>query len=144
MRLFSAVLLVTSLVGCGGAAGPQLFPISGKLTVSGKPVAGVGVQLIPVAAKTASLSASGTTDAEGAFTLKAINGDPGAPKGKYKVVLSYSPASTLSAEEQSKAAATGRPPAATTPPFPKEWMAPETSPKEYEVTDKPQPLDLSL
>jgi len=160
MRLICLALGV-GLMGCnaGGPAGPTLFPVTGVLTVGGQPVADVNVQLIPVELTENAVYSAGKTDASGKFSVVAGNGNPGAAKGKYKVVLSKvaaaAPGDNLSPEQVKKATeeykkATGdKPPGqpgenTASLPFPKDYAKAETSPKEVDVVDKPVTLELSL
>jgi hypothetical protein len=150
MRLLS-VLFVIGVAGCGsgdnGPAGPPLFPVEGKLTVKGEPVAGVNVQLIPLDPKaatkssTGTLTSSGMTDAEGSFKLTASNGKSGVALGSYKVVLGYTP--QLTQEEQAKMSMRKGPPKIEYP-FPKEYAQSASSPKQVEITNKNPPLQLEL
>lgn len=153
-QVFLGCVLALVVVGCGPRepAGPTLYPVSGTLLVNGKPVADVGVQLVPVTPQvksqqtTATYGASGITDQAGKFTLKSINGKPGAVKGKYKVILTYTP--KMDPKEMSGMAkggsAKGTPPPEPELPFPKQYTRLETSTKEYEVTESPKPLELQL
>jgi len=77
-----------SLSGCGK---PTPVPVSGRVTVDGKAMAGVRVVFLP---DTSAYdpdrhgSAVGITDADGKFTLKSSNGDAGIWPGSYKVTFS--------------------------------------------------------
>ncbi|HEY0984295.1 hypothetical protein [Schlesneria sp.] len=147
-RLFS-LLCLAGLIGCSssGPAGPPLFPVTGNLTVGGKPLADVSVQLVPVDPQPATnnspgtLTSSGITDASGNFKMTASNGHAGAAKGKYKVVLGYAP--KMSQEEQAKAAMRKGPPKVDLP-FSKDYVSTRTTPKEVEVTDKTPAIELKL
>lgn len=83
VQLLSAVLAVgTLLLGCGGGAndGPQLAQVTGTVLYKDAPVSGAVVTFM--VAK--SPIATGTTDAEGKFTLT-TGGRPGAPIGNAMV-----------------------------------------------------------
>jgi hypothetical protein len=69
------------LGGCGG--GLALVPVSGVVTLDGKPVADAGVLFAPVAGGP---PATGGTDANGAFELR-TNNRPGAVVGKHRVTV---------------------------------------------------------
>ena len=97
-RLLLGCVLV-AVVGCGA---PQLkfAPVSGKVTLNGKPLAGASVTFEPVTEPgTTPLppSSFGKTDQNGEFTLQAVGGENGALVGKHRVMI-------LSKDEQ---AATG-------------------------------------
>ena len=74
--------------GCGGV---KAVPVSGTVTVDGKPLKDIAVNFTPIAAEGAEgPGSSGVTDAEGRYSLRTI-GDRrvrGAVVGKHRVVLS--------------------------------------------------------
>jgi hypothetical protein len=80
-----------ALAGCGGL---KCVPVSGTLTVDGKPLPGFGLSFIPDASKGnhERVGCLGRFDAQGHYELKAegVKGSDrgrGAPLGWYKVVL---------------------------------------------------------
>lgn len=76
--------------GCGGGSTERrvdLVPVSGKITLNGKPEAGVSVSFIPDQAVGGN-GAFGTTDASGAYVLFYRTGQEGAIPGKYNVLFS--------------------------------------------------------
>lgn len=84
-----AFLAVSLFIGCGGSDdGPKLVPVSGKVTLAGSPLPGVGISFRPDAAKgnKSVHEPSGTADAEGKFELVAAAKN-GAEVGWYKVVI---------------------------------------------------------
>lgn len=76
--------IVPLLSGCG--SGPRLYPVTGKVTLDGAPVAGAAVTFVPDPAKgnTLKIIATGQSGPDGTFTLK-TEGDAGAPAGWYQV-----------------------------------------------------------
>ena len=79
-------LLVVFALGCGSA----IAPVSGKVTIDGKPAAHVDVTFMPIAPEgsiEAGVSATGKTNENGEYTLKASNGKPGAQVGMNKVSI---------------------------------------------------------
>jgi hypothetical protein len=70
--------------------GPPLFEVSGVVTKSGQPLAGVRVEFGPEApgSEDQVLQASAITDEQGRFRLSAFAGQYGAPAGNYVVGLS--------------------------------------------------------
>lgn len=70
--------------------GPPLFEVSGVVTKSGQPLAGVRVEFGPDTAGSEEqvLQASAITDDQGRFRLSAFAGQYGAPAGNYVVGLS--------------------------------------------------------
>uniref|UniRef100_A0A7C4LM64 Carboxypeptidase regulatory-like domain-containing protein n=1 Tax=Schlesneria paludicola TaxID=360056 RepID=A0A7C4LM64_9PLAN len=80
------------LSGCaqpdGAAEVLSTVPVSGTLTYQGQPLESYRVTLYPEHGDRAS---SGLTDAEGKFTLGTNREGDGAPPGRYRVVIAYSP-----------------------------------------------------
>jgi hypothetical protein len=80
------------MVGCGPSSG-TIAPVSGKLTVDGKPMPGVEIIFSPKMTDTNSNPGPysfGTTDEEGNFELKTRYGDKGAVIGWHIVTMQYS------------------------------------------------------
>lgn len=92
--LASAVLLP---MGCSGAAGPAMAPVSGTVTYNGKPVPKGTVSF--VATKDGQRNATGMIDQAGHYTLQTENPRDGAEVGDYEVsifshdeeILDYTP-----------------------------------------------------
>jgi hypothetical protein len=85
--LLGSLILLTT--GCGSA---KYVPVSGKVTLDGKPLANAHVNFQPVpdpgSGEPAGPGSNGTTDAKGKFTLKATTGEDGAVVGKHRVYVS--------------------------------------------------------
>jgi hypothetical protein len=82
------VALVTAL-GCGPEAA-KVVPVSGVVTLDGKPLAGATVTFSPVAKPgetNAGDGSAGKTDANGQYTLATTRGVPGAQVGKHRVSI---------------------------------------------------------
>jgi len=83
--LFACMLLV--FVGCGGPLFP-MAPVSGRVTLDGKPLAGAHVGFEPKRSGErldAGPGSYGKTDAEGRFRLVSLEGDNGAVIGTHRV-----------------------------------------------------------
>lgn len=81
-----ALLLATSLMpGCN--FGPTLVPVTGSVTVKGKPAEGAVILLHPENKELP--TASGVADAQGAFKLVSGLDSPGVQTGKYKVTITW-------------------------------------------------------
>lgn len=99
LRAFAALLLACSLTGCmdagaGGATARQkTYKVTGKVTMSGAPVANAIVTFSPSAQQPA---ATGRTDTEGKFTLTTYDSGDGAAAGDYTALVTKEGASTLS------------------------------------------------
>jgi hypothetical protein len=99
-------LLVTcALVGCGSDL-PKTVPVTGTVTLDGKPLEGATVNLI---SDEGSLAAGGVTDESGNFSLRTTVGDKmvdGAKVGTHKVAVtktsSSGPAIEMDIEERKK------------------------------------------
>jgi len=89
---FFLTLAVSSLVltGCGGGH----VPVTGVVTVDGKPVEGATVTFITEDGKQ---SASGQTDSSGNFSLS-DSGKPGARPGSYKVIVTKTKGAAMPTE----------------------------------------------
>lgn len=83
-------LVLTSqfLSGCGSAPTSKrepVFPVSGKVSYKGQPVAGADVTFF---CKEKNMSSFAKTDAEGKFKLTTFASFDGAPAGKYSITVS--------------------------------------------------------
>jgi hypothetical protein len=79
------------LVAPGCSKPYRLAPVSGKVTLNGKPLANAWVHFAPVASAGKSdpgPTAHGQTNAEGTYTLHVRPEQPGAVVGKHRVVIS--------------------------------------------------------
>ncbi|HZT79944.1 MAG TPA: carboxypeptidase-like regulatory domain-containing protein [Gemmataceae bacterium] len=94
MKRLLPVLPLLLLAGCD--TGPyKIAPVSGRVTLNGKPLANVAVTFQPIAPEgsiDAGPGSSGVTDADGRYTLTLIGKDrKGAVVGKHKVRITYVP-----------------------------------------------------
>jgi hypothetical protein len=91
-RQLGALILSLLVLGCGGPPpGPQKFPVSGVVTVNGKPAERMAVtfhhtdESLPANLR----YPTGVTDAEGRFTVSSQSEKDGAVEGKYRVTFSW-------------------------------------------------------
>jgi hypothetical protein len=88
--------LALALAGCGKAKGPETFPVTGAVTMDGKPVAEAMIQFTPASASAEGGIAAGMagaqarTDAEGRYAMSIMldqgkTTKPGLPAGDYIV-----------------------------------------------------------
>jgi hypothetical protein len=82
---FTLVLLAV-LAGCG-PSGPEVAPVSGRVTLDGQPLASADVSFQPDGAQRAS---SGRTNADGRYQLMYKRGQPGALVGEHTVRITVS------------------------------------------------------
>ncbi|HOM17966.1 MAG TPA: hypothetical protein PLQ00_11595 [Thermoguttaceae bacterium] len=90
--------VVAGLEGCGSGR-PKTIPVTGVVTLDGKPIEGANVTFYPDTGESAGAGsqqkkadatvrpATGTTDKDGKFTLKTFEPGDGALPGKYKVAI---------------------------------------------------------
>jgi hypothetical protein len=80
--------MVAVLAGCAGRDPnlPKLEPVSGTVTLDGRPLASASVVFVPIG-KTRGTVAVGTTGPDGKYELKS-RGEPGVPAGEHRVVVS--------------------------------------------------------
>ena len=84
MRLVGLIVLLVAAAGCGGRRTP--VPVSGTVTMDGKPVEGATVTFHLLGDDKEGRLATGQTDRTGTFHLKTGN-EAGARPGEYKVVI---------------------------------------------------------
>ena len=81
------LLALLAPLGCTKAPEvPPLAPVTGTVTLDGKPLAAATVTYFPTDPK--GHGASGVTDGEGKYELTHSSGQKGAVKGDYRVVVS--------------------------------------------------------
>jgi hypothetical protein len=83
------VLLLGLAANGGCKSETPLIPVTGLLTIDGKPAANVSLQFLPdsLGGQTSGPSAYGTTDDQGRFTLQTHEGHTGAVEGLHVVML---------------------------------------------------------
>lgn len=75
--------LVTLAAGCGGEGVAPTAEVTGTVTYKGAPLENVNVVFTPANGR----PATGTTDAEGKFTLSTFASDDGAVPGEHRVAI---------------------------------------------------------
>jgi hypothetical protein len=99
------VLLTAALVLALGCGGRKFAPVSGTVTLDGKPLANAVVTFIPVAEQgsiDAGESSTGKTNEKGEFTLRSTTGKNGALVGKHKVSISIQQTKVGESEERTR------------------------------------------
>jgi hypothetical protein len=88
-RLLAALLLPTLAAVLAGCGSSKVAPVSGRITVNGRPLARASVTFSPIGSKAnqePGPSSAGTTDEDGRYSLSLIGQDgSGATIGKHKV-----------------------------------------------------------
>jgi len=86
--LLLAAIAGALAVGCEKYEGPPLFPVSGTVTLDGKPLANAGVMFLP-RGETRGNACLGITDASGKYSLRAEQGGgAGCQEGEFAVTIS--------------------------------------------------------
>ena len=149
------ILALVLLAGCGGSDGPALYPVTGRLSKGGQPLAGVNVNFTPESGP----ASAGRTNEEGKFVLNAQSGKAGAVAGKHKVFLVDSSASALSgpvdmsndsvreAMMQQRSGGTGKRGEMKTTKsekFPADYGSAQSTPFEFTVEEKSNEFDLAI
>jgi hypothetical protein len=86
-------MLVGLSVVAGAGCTPKIksVPVSGRVTLDGKPLVDVALNFSPTTGGDNAFAAYGKTDNDGRFTLRLVeNGQPGATAGKNRVTLNES------------------------------------------------------
>jgi len=95
----SASLLLILFVVVAGCTRSTYPPVSGKVTMDGKPVPSLTVAFTPVGSPSSPNPgpySSAVTDEQGMFTLKTRHGDRGAVRGPHRVGFEYAIADEMS------------------------------------------------
>jgi hypothetical protein len=138
--------IALAIAGCGKPEPPARVPVSGLVTIEGKPVPSAMVTFYPAFdGFGGELIAEGVSDAEGRYTLACGLG-PGACVGKHKVTVSDAPtpedARDQSVEAQRRMQAFLR--SLTNRPIGAAFGTLATTPLEVEVTAAGGTYDLKL
>ncbi|MBA4106573.1 MAG: hypothetical protein C0485_12515 [Pirellula sp.] len=126
---FAALLMLVLAIGCGkSSSGPVTYPVTGKVTLGGAPVAGATVFFAPASSD---VGATAQTDPDGSFNVKieldmGKSSKEGLPAGDYRV-------SVVKLEHPAGAPSLSKPPQNTLPP---KYAAVESTP--LTVTVKPE------
>lgn len=140
LLMFTAAMLC----GCGGSSLPEgaTGTVSGKLTSSGQ-AAPVGATVVMIH-KDKGITASGTADAEGNYSLK-MRGEGAVLTGAYFVGVTPPAAPEVSPEEYDKAMAAGVDlPGPDLSAFPPKYLNPQDSGVVFEVNEGDNTFDLDM
>jgi len=95
----AAIAALSCLPGCGG--GPKLVPVSGVVTLNGKPLGDAEIVFIPHESNKDGLPGNDKTGPEGNYKAM-TQGRSGLVAGKYRVVVSKVPAPPSAASDSFK------------------------------------------
>ncbi len=82
--LFAAGIGLCALAGCGGSDRPDTYPVTGTLTLNGKPVEGAEISFY---GEGAARVAGGRTNADGKYSLTTFETNDGAVAGDHVVTI---------------------------------------------------------
>ena len=149
--LLSAVALAS---GCGRDDGRlPTQPVSGKVSLDGRPLAGAEIWLVPADSnekvKTAKLTIrpAAKSKADGTFVVTSYHVDDGAPLGEYAVMVVLEGAQAASEEDRENDTPTEKRPKGKgrrASPLPPKYSNPATSGLSFTVKEGPNTLDLDL
>ena len=152
-KLSVSTLVAVGIVlsGCSNSSKPPTYPVTGTVTMQGKPVAGAAITFVPT---TEGEAASAITDSEGKYALTTWAAGDGARPGEYRVKVSKQEqqavdpsklVQNLSTEEEQKIYVENKKPA---PPakslIPSKFENEETSGLVHKVEEKPTTFDIKL
>lgn len=126
------LVAISSIVaaGCGGSDGR--VPVSGTVTLDGRPAAGVTVWF-HASPKTKGNGGYADTDAAGSFTATTHQARPGLYPGEYAITVTAAGARSGSDDG-----------ASTRGPVPGVYTRPETTPFRITIDGRQGPLDLAV
>src|SRR5436189_4588890 len=140
------------LTGCSNSSRPPTYPVTGTVTMQGKPVAGAVITFVPTSNE--GEAASAITDSEGKYALTTWRAGDGARPGEYRVKVSKQEQTAvdpskmvrnLSIEEEQKIYVESkkpRPPAKSL--IPSKYQDDQTSGITHTVPKKSSVLDIKL
>ena len=87
-KLALSILVTVGIVltGCSNSSQPPTYPVTGTVTMQGKPVAGAAITFVPTGNE--GEAASAITDSEGKYALTTWQAGDGARPGEYRVKVS--------------------------------------------------------
>ena len=143
-------LALCVLPGCGGGGPdrPTMAPVSGTVTLDGKPLAGANIRFF--SEDQSAETATGVTDGEGKFQLTTYNTNDGAVPGAYKVAVSMIQSGQAGNVPETEPDALNPPPAEMAEPdsgessIPPQYLSPDTSPLKQTVMEGPNEFTIEL
>jgi hypothetical protein len=106
--LFAAAFLASAALGCGESGRVRVYPVKGKISFEGRPMAGGGsISLVPLASQ-AGKTAGGVINEDGTYELMTYKAGDGSMTGEFRVVI------TQAGEKEPPRTKDGEAPAAAT------------------------------
>jgi hypothetical protein len=98
-NLLIIFVLLCSVIGCSQSKGPECYPVSGRVTYKGKPLAEATVVLHPLSGHVeGDHKPIAYTAADGAFSLTTFKTGDGAPLGEYAITIELRAPQTIGEE----------------------------------------------
>jgi len=153
-NLAASILVTVGIVvtGCSNSSRPPTYPVTGTVTLHGKPVAGAVITFVPTG--TDGEAASAITDSEGKYALTTWQAGDGARPGEYRVKVSKQDQQTvdsskmvknLSIEEEQKIYVENKkPPPPAKSLIPSKYQDDQTSGLIHKVEKKPTTFDIKI
>jgi carboxypeptidase family protein len=153
-KLALSVLVTVGIVltGCSNSSRPPTYPVTGTVTLQGKPVAGAAITFVPTGEE--GEAASAITDSEGKYALTTWQAGDGARPGEYRVKVSKQEQQTvdpakmvknLSIEEEQKIYVENKkPPPPAKRLIPSKFENEQTSGLIHKVEKKPTTFDIKI
>jgi len=92
-------ILISAIVGCSSAKGPECFPVRGQVSYKGKPIAEATVILHPIHSDVDGFHKPiAFTAADGTFELTTTKKGDGAPLGEYAITFELRAPQTIGEE----------------------------------------------
>jgi len=85
--LAAGCFVVLLIVGCESGPKGKVTPVAGRVTLDGKPLAGITVSYMPETSPGQIPGSFGMTNADGNYVLKTADGRDGAVVGKHDVTV---------------------------------------------------------
>src|SRR5439155_4989622 len=94
-KLALSILVTVRIVltGCSNSSRPSTYPVTGTVTLQGKPVAGAAITFVPTGSE--GEAASAITDPDGKYALTTWQAGDGARPGEYRVKVSKQEQTTV-------------------------------------------------
>jgi len=122
---FACCLVIS---GCGPSE-TKVFPVTGSVTVKGKPAAGAQVIFHPVEGETSGTRANAIVGTDGTYTLTTRAQGDGAPIGDYKVLVTLREQIGLPDEGKTRSV------------LPEKYSKPELTPLTAKVVKGPNQIE---
>ena len=140
------------LTGCSNSSRARTYPVTGTVTLQGKPVAGAAITFVPTGNE--GEAASAITDSNGKYALTTWRAGDGARPGEYRVKISKQEQQTvdpskmvknLSIEEEQKIYVESKKPRPPTKSLiPSKYQDDQTSGLVHKVEKKPTTFDIKI